>query len=117
MRQRNSNQAHSLCESGHIPNFNRSRQDLKFQQIGSPPSELGFTLPACKCERTCLNVLQRRRDERTVPMEGPRRAACQTAGARFRFSFDATLAQDSEKFLLVKDGWKKDLCVVCRWKL
>jgi hypothetical protein len=50
-------------------------------------------------------------------MEGPRRAACQTAGARFRFSFDATLAQDSEKFLLVKVGWKKDLCVVCRWEL
>jgi hypothetical protein len=34
-----------------------------------------------------------------------------------RFSFDATLAQDSEKFLLVKGGWKKDYCAVCQWEL
>jgi hypothetical protein len=34
-----------------------------------------------------------------------------------RFSFDATLAQDSEKFLLVKGGWKKDCCAVCSWEI
>jgi hypothetical protein len=34
-----------------------------------------------------------------------------------RFSFDATLAQDSEKFLLVKGGWKKDHCAVCSWEV
>ena len=34
-----------------------------------------------------------------------------------RFSFDTTLAQDAEKFLLVKGGWKRDHCTVCRWEL
>src|SRR5437660_1400834 len=34
-----------------------------------------------------------------------------------RFSFDLSLAQDSEKFLLVKGGWKKDNCAVCGWEL
>lgn len=34
-----------------------------------------------------------------------------------RFSFDSTLAQDAEKFLLVKGGWKRDHCVVCGWEL
>jgi hypothetical protein len=34
-----------------------------------------------------------------------------------RFSFDISLAKDSEKFILVKGGWKKDLCAICRWEL
>lgn len=34
-----------------------------------------------------------------------------------RFSFDTTLAQDADKFLLVRGGWKKDHCVVCGWEL
>jgi len=34
-----------------------------------------------------------------------------------RLSFDLTLAQDTEKFLLVKNGWKKDNCAICRWEL
>jgi len=33
------------------------------------------------------------------------------------FSFDTTLAQDTEEFLLVKGGWKKDHCAVCSWEL
>jgi hypothetical protein len=33
------------------------------------------------------------------------------------FSFDTSLAQDSSKFLLVKGGWKKDDCAICRWEL
>src|SRR5579862_1599346 len=32
-------------------------------------------------------------------------------------SFDLTLAQDSGDFQLVKRGWKKDHCFVCRWEL
>ncbi len=32
-------------------------------------------------------------------------------------SFDLTLAVDSANFVLVKDGWKKDHCFVCRWEL
>jgi hypothetical protein len=32
-------------------------------------------------------------------------------------SFDLTLAEDSNNFVLVKKGWKKDLCFVCRWEL
>ena len=32
-------------------------------------------------------------------------------------SFDLSLAQDEANFLLVKDGWKKDHCFVCRWEL
>lgn len=34
-----------------------------------------------------------------------------------RFSFDLSLAHDTEKFLLVKAGWKKDNCAICRWEL
>jgi hypothetical protein len=34
-----------------------------------------------------------------------------------RFSFDVCLAQDSEKFLLVKGSWTKDRCVVCGWEV
>ena len=34
-----------------------------------------------------------------------------------RFSFDTSLAQDESKFMLVKGGWKKDYCAVCRWEL
>jgi Clp amino terminal domain, pathogenicity island component len=32
-------------------------------------------------------------------------------------SFDLTLAQDPANFNLVKGGWKKDHCFVCRWEL
>jgi Clp amino terminal domain, pathogenicity island component len=32
-------------------------------------------------------------------------------------SFDLGLAKDSKNFILVKDGWKKDNCFVCRWEL
>ncbi len=32
-------------------------------------------------------------------------------------SFDLTLVQDSANFELVKGGWKKDYCAVCRWEL
>lgn len=34
-----------------------------------------------------------------------------------RFSFDTSLANDQSKFILVKGGWKKDYCAVCRWEL
>jgi hypothetical protein len=34
-----------------------------------------------------------------------------------RFSFDTTLAKDSSKFVLVKAGWKKDYCAICRGEL
>ena len=34
-----------------------------------------------------------------------------------RFSCDVRLAKDTEKFLLVKDGFKKDRCVACGWEL
>lgn len=34
-----------------------------------------------------------------------------------RFSFDTSLAKDESKFILVKGGWKKDLCTVCQWEL
>ena len=33
------------------------------------------------------------------------------------FSFDVTLAQDVEKFVLVKAGWKKDRCAICDLEL
>lgn len=33
------------------------------------------------------------------------------------FSFDLGLAEDGETFTLVKQGWKKDHCVICRWEL
>jgi hypothetical protein len=32
-------------------------------------------------------------------------------------SFDLSLATDTERFQLVKNGWTHDLCAVCRWKL
>ena len=34
-----------------------------------------------------------------------------------RVSFDLKLAADSENFELVKGGWKKDYCFICRWEL
>ncbi len=33
------------------------------------------------------------------------------------FSFDLLLAADPENFELVKNGWKKDHCAICRWEL
>jgi hypothetical protein len=32
-------------------------------------------------------------------------------------SFDLSLAQDPTAFELVKQGWKKDHCFICRWEL
>ena len=32
-------------------------------------------------------------------------------------SFDLTLAEDNANFTLVKQGWKKDHCFICRWEL
>jgi ATP-dependent Clp protease ATP-binding subunit ClpA len=34
-----------------------------------------------------------------------------------KLSLDSTLAEDSANFELVKGGWKKDLCAICRWEL
>ena len=34
-----------------------------------------------------------------------------------KVSFDLTLAADSANFELVKGGWKKDHCFICRWEL
>jgi hypothetical protein len=34
-----------------------------------------------------------------------------------KVSFDLTLASDSENFELVKGGWKKGHCFICRWEL
>jgi hypothetical protein len=34
-----------------------------------------------------------------------------------RISFDLGLADDPVRFELVKDGWKKDRCAICRWDL
>lgn len=34
-----------------------------------------------------------------------------------KVSFDLTLASDSANFELVKGGWKKDHCFICRWEL
>jgi hypothetical protein len=34
-----------------------------------------------------------------------------------RFSFELTLSADSANFELVKAGWKKDHCFICRWHL
>lgn len=34
-----------------------------------------------------------------------------------KFSFDMHLAEDTENFELVKGGWKKDHCAICRWEL
>jgi hypothetical protein len=33
------------------------------------------------------------------------------------FSFELKLAEDTENFTLVKEGWKKDRCFVCGWQL
>jgi hypothetical protein len=33
------------------------------------------------------------------------------------FSFDLSLAADTDNFALVREGWKKDHCFVCRWEL
>ena len=33
------------------------------------------------------------------------------------FSFELSLAEDSSEFTLVKAGWKKDHCFICRWEL
>lgn len=32
-------------------------------------------------------------------------------------SFDLSLAEDPTNFQLVKNGWKRDHCVICRWEL
>jgi len=32
-------------------------------------------------------------------------------------SFELALAKDSASFSLVKDGWKKDHCFICRWEM
>jgi hypothetical protein len=45
----------------------------------------------------------------------PRDVAYEKNGKRF--SFDVTLAVDSEMFLLVKGGWEKDRCAICDWEL
>ncbi len=34
-----------------------------------------------------------------------------------KISFDLRLAEDAEHFELVKGGWKKDHCFICRWEL
>src|SRR4029077_4848195 len=34
-----------------------------------------------------------------------------------KVSFDLSLAADSANFELVKGGWKKDRCFICRWEL
>jgi hypothetical protein len=34
-----------------------------------------------------------------------------------RISFDLSLAKKPAEFQLVKGGWKKDHCAVCRWEL
>src|SRR5207302_7332214 len=34
-----------------------------------------------------------------------------------KVSFDLGLASDSANFELVKAGWKKDHCFICRWEL
>jgi Clp amino terminal domain, pathogenicity island component len=34
-----------------------------------------------------------------------------------KLSFDLTLAKKSSEFVLVKGGWKKDQCAICRWEL
>ena len=32
-------------------------------------------------------------------------------------SFDLALQNDGDRFVVVKDGWKKDYCFLCRWEL
>jgi hypothetical protein len=34
-----------------------------------------------------------------------------------KVSFDLGLASDAANFDLVKGGWKKDHCLICRWEL
>lgn len=33
------------------------------------------------------------------------------------FSFDLSLAADTDNFALVKEGWKKDHCFICHWEM
>lgn len=33
------------------------------------------------------------------------------------FSFDLSLAADTDNFALVREGWKKDHCFICRWEM
>ena len=34
-----------------------------------------------------------------------------------KVSFEMSLARDNDNFMLVKEGWKKDHCFLCRWEL
>jgi len=34
-----------------------------------------------------------------------------------KYSLELSLAADSKDFMLVKQGWKKDHCFICRWEL
>jgi hypothetical protein len=34
-----------------------------------------------------------------------------------KLSFDLSLAADAAHYELVKSGWKKDHCLICRWEL
>ena len=34
-----------------------------------------------------------------------------------KFSLDLSLGADTENFILVAQGWKKDHCFICRWEL
>ena len=34
-----------------------------------------------------------------------------------KLSFDLSLAENANEFDLVKGGWKKDCCLICRWEL
>ena len=45
--------------------------------------------------------------------------ACDVAVHRStgRITFDLTLAENSKDYEIVKAGWKKDHCAVCRWEL
>jgi len=42
---------------------------------------------------------------------------CVTERKSGRASLDLSLGQDSTNFELVKGGWKKDHCAICRWEL
>lgn len=42
---------------------------------------------------------------------------CVTERKSGRASLDLTFGQDSTNFELVKGGWKKDHCAICRWEL
>ena len=34
-----------------------------------------------------------------------------------KFSFEMSLARDADRFMVVKQGWKKDRCFICGWEL